>query len=303
MSKVHEYVNQEYGVTEWETSNQCLVRCPGQHLHSSRSGEKDCRLTIDANPTFHCFHESCKEVRDAASVLLRDWLEEAGELPEEGEKTPEDLARQSRYGVCMATATRWKSQLPIALATENTILVAGIKTTPEKFLSDMFSKEDVLWVGNPLNSGRHHKKHFFKNGQAQLPPGEFVSTSTYVQGASRRTKENVWERKYFVIEFDKLDPSPEENCQKSLRVLSWLRQFPESKNLVDIKAIVYSGNKSLHAWCRFPEKVEDWEILRAALPALGADPAALRPTQPVRLPGVVRKDTNKLQTLLWNQKT
>jgi hypothetical protein len=63
------------------------------------------------------------------------------------------------------------------------------------------------------------------------------------------------------------------------------------------RALVSSGNKSLHAWFDWPDEgeQEDWQ---AVLKGYQCDPANLRPSQPVRLPGIIRPDTGRPQELL-----
>ena len=73
-----------------------------------------------------------------------------------------------------------------------------------------------------------------------------------------------------------------------------------------LRAIINTGGKSLHAWFEPPNSEQEAE-LRIILPALGFDSAMFRPSQPCRLPGVLRLDAQKdpllglpvHQSLLW----
>jgi hypothetical protein len=79
-----------------------------------------------------------------------------------------------------------------------------------------------------------------------------------------------------------------------------MRQF------LNLRAIVNSGNKSLHGWFDQPTKAQ-LEQLKIILPAWGFDRAMFTPSQPCRLAGVVRPDTTPdpllgvpiYQSLLW----
>ena len=64
------------------------------------------------------------------------------------------------------------------------------------------------------------------------------------------------------------------------------------------RALVTTGNKSLHAWYDWPEGTDpgDWAAL---LEGYRCDPKTVKSaSQPVRLPGVIRPDTGRPQELL-----
>lgn len=305
---LRDYINDTFSVIEWVSSNEVLVKCPGEAAHTSATAKRDAKLTVDHNPTVFCFHSSCKDACDLAALDLKDWAVEHDCLPEEGEITPEEKQRRKAFSAYASVAQRWQAQLPKALQHPNDTLplnpMIGAAATL-KFLYSLFDQTDRIWIGNPEHSGRDYWQHFLfpyemSATRALLHQGNFISTSTYRDGAVRRIKEEVWERKYFVVEFDKLDPDPEENCQKSMSLICWLTQtFGETKDILNLRALVYSGSKSIHAWFDFPKDPATWDLLRNCLPALGADPAAMRATQPVRLPGAYRADKQKHQTLLY----
>ena len=47
------------GPVDWQTEVSGFCPCPGQTLHTHRTGRKDCRVNVDGAPTIHCFHSSC----------------------------------------------------------------------------------------------------------------------------------------------------------------------------------------------------------------------------------------------------
>lgn len=65
------------GAIEWTTSDKGFCTCPGQHLHTSGNGARDCELHLDGAPTIHCFHNSCAGIRDAVNRELRSRIGKA----------------------------------------------------------------------------------------------------------------------------------------------------------------------------------------------------------------------------------
>ena len=47
------------GAIEWQSAVSGYCRCPGESLHTHKSGKKDCRVCVDGVPTIFCFHSSC----------------------------------------------------------------------------------------------------------------------------------------------------------------------------------------------------------------------------------------------------
>lgn len=63
---------------EWDSETHGLVKpCPGQHLHTNRSGPRDCEVHLDNAPNFHCFHDSCTSV---LGILSSDLARQIGKL-------------------------------------------------------------------------------------------------------------------------------------------------------------------------------------------------------------------------------
>ena len=158
------------------------------------------------------------------------------------------------------------------------------------FLKTMFEPDDVLWIGQVANSGMpFHADHFRTQRQwleSDNQSGNFICPSTFKAGSYRRTLENRLESPYFVFESDKLDK--DQQCA----VIKWCQQF------LILRAITYSGGKSLHAWFERPP-TDVLADLRTISHALNLDPASSRDVQPVRLAGVFRKDKQSWQTLVY----
>ena len=107
---------------------------------------------------------------------------------------------------------------------------------------------------------------------------------------SRRAEENLVAYEYLLIESD------------SVELELWLRVL--SKLTLPIVAVTTSGSKSAHALVRVNTKSRAEYLEKASEIAdlvvpLGADPAAMSAVRLTRVPGCVRKDTGKAQTLIY----
>lgn len=107
---------------------------------------------------------------------------------------------------------------------------------------------------------------------------------------SRRAEENLVAYEYLLIESD------------SVELELWLRVL--SKLTLPIVAVTTSGSKSAHALVRVNTKSRAEYLEKASEIAdlvvpLGADPAAMSAVRLTRVPGCLRKDTGKAQTLIY----
>src|SRR5437016_14037915 len=62
---------QIFDVLGWTDEACGFCACPGEEFHTSRTGPKDCRVTIDGIPTAYCVHQSCQEEVGRANFKLR----------------------------------------------------------------------------------------------------------------------------------------------------------------------------------------------------------------------------------------
>src|SRR5579883_2116563 len=59
------------GRVEWRNEVSGFCRCPGEGMHTSSNGKRDCRVNIDGAPTIFCFHASCVGAVAEANRKLR----------------------------------------------------------------------------------------------------------------------------------------------------------------------------------------------------------------------------------------
>jgi hypothetical protein len=168
----------------------------------------------------------------------------------------------------------------------------GLMTQRRAFLSTLFAADDVVWIGAVWQTGKpKHKGRFMQNQSwltMQRISGEFCSHCTFKPGSFSRSNENVEVRRFMVVESDILSI---DECGAIFNYLASYHSLP-------LRAIVYTGGKSLHGWFDWPgdEVVDEWS---AKLSGWNCDPSTLRPSQPVRLPGIIRTSTRRPQELLY----
>jgi hypothetical protein len=85
------------GEGDWRDSFSAFFRCPGEHLHSHRTGKRDCQLLLDGPPTLYCFHTSCAGVVDQINYKLRSEIgrAERGGFVCDWKPSPADIARRA----------------------------------------------------------------------------------------------------------------------------------------------------------------------------------------------------------------
>lgn len=64
------------GAIQW-TDEGGFPKCPGEHLHTSANGAKDCKVMLSGVPTIKCFHASCSGIVDGANHELRSRIGKA----------------------------------------------------------------------------------------------------------------------------------------------------------------------------------------------------------------------------------
>jgi hypothetical protein len=168
-------------------------------------------------------------------------------------------------------------------------------------ITGLFGEDDRLWMGQPFETGDEFRSSFAPSSvwldRIGCHLGPFICPNPFAAGTSDRRAENLADKRYFVIEGDDCSPDKDENRDRCGAIFKYATGV---KPKLKLRAVVDAGNKSLHGWFEYPgDEIYRWCL--DVLPALGADAATMRLTQPVRLPGVTRNNGNE-QTLLWISK-
>jgi predicted DNA-binding ribbon-helix-helix protein len=175
--------------------------------------------------------------------------------------------------------------------------------------------QDLIWIGNKEDSGLFRHAENFKSAEAWAlegtPKYPLICTSSFERGSFSRSKRNVTRQNLIVFECDKADLALAEKlaCKEILDDDDKRRNKELSVALIrclqndlslKLVAVVDSGNKSLHAYFRYPGDAIFAE-LKCLLPAMGGDPMVLGSASASRLPGY--QDYERKQTLLYLDNT
>ena len=314
------------GAIDWQTEVSGFCRCPGEALHTSANGRKDCRVNVDGAPTIFCFHASCAPAVAGANRRLRrelgaspwelrlpdgkmlrsgDVLEASGAvLPREvmrararaaGFEAAEQLILES----LRAVAERFRPELfeffrwPMAEILEDSPLLVAERDAEDQFRTwlKLWPACSTVWIGDVYSSGRpEHAAHFRSVAEwYQVGPvmGNFTCGSAFRRGTYSRSNENVKGQRFMVVESDTLSKD------EVGAIFSYLRR----RLRYDLHCIVDTAGKSLHAWFDAPRSKVLENRLKAGLEVFGCDPKVFTYSQPVRVPGAWRD--GKLQRLIW----
>ena len=293
------------GEIEWRDEFRGFCRCPGIDLHTGKNAKRDCQISVDGAPSVYCVHASCADAVAASNRTLRSQIgiaERNGNtvLPAR-RHTKEELERREREKVARGIkerAMRSREKIFGEFATEPSELFRRSPTSLDnvpagdlwRHLLGVFPIPDVVWIGDIRDSGnKSHAKHFRPvRDWLKCPecPGPFVVPSSFKPGSISRSKDSVACRRFYVVESDTL--AKPEQCA----VIGYAMQFSR------LRAIVFSGNRSFHAWLEIPAP-DVFAKLELILPGLGTDPAGFKPAQPFRMPGVKREDRESWTDLVY----
>ena len=282
-----------------------FITCPGEHLHTTRDGARDCILYLDG-PRIHCFHSSCQAARITATRQLQTALLAEGLSLPKPKPSPRTLAlRELRKNISdlrplILKAYAWPVE---EIATASPECIPAEPTVHGHLMLNLFEPEAVIWIGDLNSTGSPRFRANFKTAsewrEASDLVGPYICPGEFAPGTFCRTKDKVLQTKFHVIEGDSLigfiPKTPEEkkaNKDACGAVFRWLREDFGFK----LRAAVDAANKSLHGWFDYPSHLESDE-LRAILNGIGCDDSLMNPAQPVRLPGVKRGDA--FQKLLY----
>lgn len=311
------------GPIDWQSEVSGFCRCPGESLHTSGNGEKDCRVNVDGAPTIFCFHASCAPTVAAANQKLRsslgaspweimlpdgqtlcsgDVLHADGQIiPAERRSrsdTPYLEERQVLENV-RALAERFKPELfgafhwPMERILADSPLQVSEREPDEQFRTwlKLWPAHSTVWIGDVFSSGKpEHKTHFRPVSEwYQIGPvlGNFTCGSAFKPGSFQRSNETIEGHRFLVLESDTL------SRDEVGAVFAYVRRRLRYK----LHCIIDTAGKSLHAWFDAPRTRLHEGRLKAGLEVFGCDPKVFTYSQPVRVPGAYRD--GRLQKLVW----
>jgi hypothetical protein len=277
-------------------SSPIYIPCPFQEKHTKPTRSRDCQLYFQDGPNLFCFHESCKEDLRELCDFIRFKVTGSvrGDYPFQayfGPRPDNELAAQVR-----------EAREELIEKFRGALTPAPVKISSIELLCTLFKPNDVLWIGQEHHSGPGCEDHFRSLAEwTKKPPPpnwDFTTGATFWPGSCHRGNESVAQRRYLVLESDRRDAAGQPvSREEQLAMIAWACAELGLKLIL----ILFSGNKSYHAWVLWPG--EDW--FREHLPtlkAMGFDDSTMRKSQPVRLGGAIHLRTKKRQEVLWLQK-
>jgi hypothetical protein len=290
------------GEIDWVSATEGYCECPGKDHHTSKDGHRDCIVYLDRIPTLYCVHASCGRAIEEANRKLRDAvLNSSGTADLKPRKlTAEDKARLKEREERNRIRQRATKSLPQVLAqypwpyaqilADSPVGVQGNEPDHWRLLLQKFKPEDVVWIGNTYDSGKPEHAANFRPVVAWLSEtkayGQYVCPAAFKNSSIARSNDNILNQRFLVVESDVL------SRDQVGAVFKWLRAGAG----LELVAIVDTAGKSLHGWFRYPDEPA-LEELKLVLPALKCDPKLFTPSQPVRLPGMLRD--GKFQKLIY----
>ena len=287
------------GNISWQTNDKGFCECPGTHLHTNKTGKRACVVYLDTikPPTIFCCHTSCEGFVAEANAKLRSAIGKENPPTEDYRKSPQYQKKLEEQRRRLELETRARTSLPKVLkenewsekeAWHESPIQSQDVESDWRLLLTIFPNDGLIWIGHQFDSGKPEHQNNFKTREEWLkqdkPMGPLTSPSLYKPGSFSRSNQNVLARPFLVVESDIL--TRDQTCS----IFKWLRKF------MRLRAIVFSGGKSLHGYFDYPS-LTVLAQLEVMLPVMGCDPALFRASQPARLSGVKRED--KWQSLVW----
>lgn len=166
---------------------------------------------------------------------------------------------------------------------------ASIPQDAGSILANLYNQDDILHISKEVFDGKPKPVSSWEN--IDLSTLQYICPNRLKSEDQGRVLTNMAERKYAVFESD--IPQLAKNWDSQAGIIEKLR------SILRLVMVVYSGNKSLHAWfdCQGQSESQVHRFDNMAV-KMGADRASLRPTQLVRLPWGTR-DTGKVQKVIF----
>jgi hypothetical protein len=173
------------------------------------------------------------------------------------------------------------------------------------FLRTIFDAGDLVFIGDRTEAGTTRTiepacfwiEHTSSKPFCIINPLSGYPAPKAEGGETYRGDKCIKTFRHVLVEFDSISIADQ---------IAFWSAFP-----LPIKAIVHTGNKSLHVWLDVPAlgypitNLEQWrkyiknDLYDAILRPLGVDASCSNPARLARLPGVYRQETGQYQRLLW----
>jgi len=317
------------GPIDWQSEVAGLCRCPGEALHTAKTGRKDCRVCIDGAPTCWCFHSHCAPVVAEANRKLRsaigqshwaitlpggrvlrngDVLQGDGTVKTRaeivgGSGSPGVSPHQGEERLVLETvrvmAERFKPELfenfrwPFAQILEDSPLLVAERDAEDQFRTwlRLWPAHCHVWIGDIYSSGRpEHRTHFRPVADwYQIGP----AMGNFTCGSS--FKPGSYQRSNANCNGTRFMVVESDTLAKD--EVGAIFAYLNRRLHFNLHAIIDTAGKSLHGWLDAPRDKKVEARLKAVLSVFGCDPKLFTYSQPVRVPGAYRD--GKLQRIVW----
>ena len=304
------------GALEFVTDEQAELPCPAAHLHSKQDN-RAARLYLSGAPTLFCFHASCGAELETLNTRLRQEIAKTERAPLQGGcgiinkgsigtfidipphrgPSPAVALRKKQKALGPAVIKQALERFPVELPDLWELSPYRLELEPVEqfplFMRTLWRPHEIVWCGYNPQSGQERHLDNFKPAavwaEVGRPPGPQTSGFSFKPGTCSRKKEFIEARRHLVVESDTLTK------EQAASLFLWLKE----RMRLPLRAVVHSGNKSLHGWFGVPGE-ERLRELQEVLPVAGVDGKVLKTSGiPVRVPGWKREETGLWQRLLY----
>jgi hypothetical protein len=274
------------------------VPCPAcREIGKDTDGDN---LKVFPSGKFHCIAAGKDKAHNRRIIELKPDLGKENLLPS---SAPCLTARPRPIPQHVDLLSRIKAGYPAMVADlwESSSVRCDEDSDDAKVFLRLFPSKGVLWIAPDIfQSGKPEHARFFRTreqleAETFTAPGTRIAPASFKPGSYSRNRESVADHLFTVAESDeigadKLYADKDEFCS----LIRWLREACGWH----LAAVVDSGGKSLHAWFRHPG-ASDMELVAEHAAALGLDSKFSEPSQPWRLPGVNRENSEQSQILVY----
>ena len=195
----------------------------------------------------------------------------------------------------------------VQLMDESPVLPQQRETIRHDFIRGLFKPDDTLWMSKSLTDTGlpWHAKCFRKCSEwikdPKLPPR--IAAGTFREGSCSRSLSCLKSSPYIVIEGDELighKPTTQEECELNKEYCAALIGYARCCLGLVLRAVIDTGNKSLHGWFDRPSEAA-LEPLMSMADGLRIDKAVLENCQamPLRMPNCPHTETWKIAQLTY----
>jgi hypothetical protein len=273
--------------------DELYVTCPGQELHTTPTFPSHCKAYVNQCGNsqalyLHCFHSSCgailEEVNDELYRVATDANRQFS-LTSTAGSTPKRRVRRKTPGLPFPTLLGMVlTHYPWSYSEIASHPFGQVLEDPEVHfvpILSLFDLNEFVWIGRDVyDSGSPGHKWRFRTPDDWIASygslGPYVCPNPFQPGSISRCEDAVMKRKYLVVESDELTHDETGAVFRAL-----------NEKVCRLRAVVDTAGKSLHGWFDYPtmgDACDHWNLLVS----LKCDPKMLNPSQPCRLPGMLR---------------